>query len=277
MKYRLEIAYDGTSYAGWQNQPDKMSVQQLVEEKLSYLYANKKISIKGAGRTDAGVHALGMTASFSPPDKPSISIGKLLKAMNSILPSSVYIKDMQAVDQRFDARFSAVGKAYTYMICRSVTSGPFLYNWCYHDCSKLNTNKLRAATKYLIGEHDFSSFTVELSKTKKNPVREIDRIEVDEFDNFICVTFIGKSFLYKMIRSLMGTLIHVAEEKIEPQEIKKILDAKDRSKAYITAPANGLFLMKVFYDEKAMKNFNLNNLPFFEKFGWSLSKNAENE
>jgi tRNA pseudouridine38-40 synthase len=266
MKYRLEIAYDGTSYAGWQNQPDKMSVQQLVEEKLSYLYANKKISIKGAGRTDAGVHALGMTASFSPPDEPPISIGKLLKAMNSILPSSVYIKDIQAVDPRFDARFSAVGKAYTYVICRSAAPGPFLYSYCYRSCSTLNTNRLQAATKYLTGEHDFSSFTVELGKTKKNPIREIDRIEVDEFDNFICVTFIGKSFLYKMIRSLMGTLIHVAKGKIEPQEIKKILDAKDRSKAHITAPANGLFLMKVFYDEKALKRFHLIHLPFFDKF-----------
>ena len=173
MKYKLEIAYDGTNYAGWQNQPNSISVQQVVEEKLSHLYANKKISVRGAGRTDAGVHALGMTASFSPPDTPLISPDKLMKAMNSILPDSIYIKNVQTADQEFDARFSAVGKAYTYVICRSTAPGPFLCNWCYHSKRSLNTDKLRKATEFLVGEHDFSSFTVALSKTQKNPIRKI--------------------------------------------------------------------------------------------------------
>ena len=123
MKYKLEIAYDGTSYAGWQNQPTSVSVQQVIEEKLSYLYANQKMSIRGAGRTDAGVHALGMVASFLPPNKPILSPEELQKAMNSILPSSIYIKNTQSVNLDFDARFNAVGKAYTYVISRQ-TPGP---------------------------------------------------------------------------------------------------------------------------------------------------------
>jgi tRNA pseudouridine38-40 synthase len=265
MKYKLEIAYDGTGYSGWQNQPDRISIQQIIEEKLSYLYANQKISVKGAGRTDAGVHALGMTASFSPPVKPFIAPEKLLKAMNSILPNSIHINNIQTAESEFNARFNAVGKAYTYVICKSTAPGPFLYNWCYSSNRILITDKLREATKYLLGEHDFSSFTVELSKTKKNPVRKIYRIEVDEFDNFICVTFIGKSFLYKMIRSLMGTLIHVGEGKTEPRKVKEILDSKDRSKAHITALPNGLYLMKVFYKEEAMRKFHLTNLPFYSR------------
>jgi len=264
MKYKIKIAYEGTPYAGWQNQPNRATVQEVIEEKLSYLYANQKITIRGAGRTDAGVHALGMSASFYPPSKPIISPYKLVKALNCILPNSIYIKSIQEVDLEFDARFDAVGKAYTYVLCKkNPPPGPFLCNWCYHITDNLDPEKLRKASQYLIGKHDFSSFAVALNKTKKNPVRKIYRIDVDEFENFICVTFIGKSFLYKMIRTLMGTLIHVAEGKADPVEVKKILDSKDRSKAHVTAPGNGLFLMDVFYDDETLKKFHLSRLPFF--------------
>ena len=146
MKYKLEIAYDGTDYSGWQCQPDRISVQQAIEEKLKDLYANQRISIKGAGRTDAGVHALGMTASFYPPNNPIIPQKKLLTAINGILPSSIRITNVSEVDPEFDARFSAVGKAYTYVICKS-DPGPFLYKWCYKANKKLNLEKIKTATK----------------------------------------------------------------------------------------------------------------------------------
>ena len=266
MKYKLEIAYDGTSYIGWQRQPNGLSVQQVIEEKLTYLYNHQQVSIKGAGRTDAGVHALGMTASFAPPMKPFISNEKLHKAMNNILPKSIYIKNVQIVDPEFDARFSAVGKAYTYVICKAISPGPFLFNWCYHINNDLNIDDMRQAAKYFLGKHDFTSFVTKLNKTQKNPVRKIDRIDIDEIDNFICVTFIGKSFLYRMVRNMMGILIDVARGNMNLQKVKEILEARDCSKVYRTAPAHGLFLMKVFYDKETLNKFCLRSLPFNNNF-----------
>ena len=139
-----------------------------------------------------------------------------------------------------------------------------MHNWCWHK-SDINVDRIQKAAKYLIGKHDFSAFTVKLSKTDKNPIRKIYRIEINNFDEFFCITFIGKSFLYKMVRSLVGTLINVGEGKITPKEVKSILESKNRSKAHITAPAKGLFLMEVFYDKKTLENYSLASFPFLSK------------
>ena len=266
MKYALEIAYKGVNFSGWQSQPNKLTVQEVLKKKIEYLYAGKKITIKGAGRTDAGVHALGMTAAFEAPDSPVINCNKLMKALNSILPPDIYIRNIKEVNSDFDARFSAVGKAYTYVIYNSESPGPFAYKLCYHNTNCTELDNLTNAVQCFIGEHDFSSYASDLKKTQKNPVREIYRIEVNRFGNYICITFIGKSFLYKMVRSLMGTLIQAAEGKIRPEQIKSILKSKKRSEAHVTAPAYGLYLMKVFYDQKSMDTFNLNSVPFFRNF-----------
>ncbi len=266
MKYALEIAYKGIEFSGWQVQPNKPTVQEMLEKKIGYLYAGQKITVKSAGRTDAGVHALGMTATFEPPDSPLIDCNKLIKALNSILPRSIYIRKAKEVKSDFDARFSAVGKAYTYVICNSNSAGPFADKLCYHNTNFADLNNLEQTAQCFIGKHDFSSYASELNKTKKNPIRHIYRIEVNQFPGYICITFIGKSFLYKMVRSLMGTLIQAAETKISPEQVKHILKSKNRSKAHVTAPAHGLYLMKVFYDQENMNSFKLENVPFFTVF-----------
>jgi tRNA pseudouridine38-40 synthase len=260
-KYLLEIAYSGTEYFGWQIQPNEISVQQVIEEKLSVLY-NCKISIRGAGRTDAGVHAIGMTAAFSAPEKPNIPVSRLKIALNSILPKTIYIKDVSPVLSDFDPRFDAVGKAYTYVVSSS-DPGPFTHNWCWKVPYKFDVSKIEKASEYLIGQHNFTSFAVAINKTKKNPIRRIYRIDITQFKNYTCITFIGESFLYKMVRSLAGSIIQCADMNKSPGEIELILAAKDRRVAYKTAPAHGLFLMKVFYDKQEMENFKLKQLPFF--------------
>lgn len=260
-KYLLEIAFDGSDYLGWQTQPQGTTVQELIENKLSYLYCNQKISINSSGRTDAGVHAIGMAVTFSPPELPPIRIEILHKALNKILPKSIYVKNIRIVDVNFDARYSALAKAYTYVISKTLP-GPFLQKWCWYIPSPLNLINIKQATSFLVGEHDFSSFAVEMSKTKKSPIRTLYRIDIDEFDNFICITFLGNSFLYKMVRSFIGILAVVGQEKISPDKVKEILELKKRTSAFDTAPAKGLFLMKVFYIDKEWEKFRLTKPPF---------------
>jgi tRNA pseudouridine38-40 synthase len=260
-KYLLEIAYSGTEFFGWQVQPNEISVQQVIEKKLSTLY-NCKITIRGAGRTDSGVHAVGMTATFHIPAKPFIPENKLRIALNSILPETIFIRNVSTVSTDFDPRFDALGKAYTYIISPSEL-GPFTNQWCWKVPYKFDITKIKEATQYLIGEHDFTSFAVAINKTKKNPIRKIYRINVNQYQNYVCLTFIGESFLYKMVRSLAGAIVQCSDMKKEPGEIKKILDAKDRRVAYKTAPPHGLFLMKVFYDQYEMDNYELKEIPFF--------------
>lgn len=259
-KFLLEVAYSGAGFSGWQYQPNKISIQQVLEEKLSFLY-NTKINVKSAGRTDAGVHALGMPVIFKVPDTPIIPKEKLKKALNGILPNTISVRDIIDKNQEFDPRFDAVGKAYTYILTRK-DPGPFIKGWCWNVPIEFDLDRLYLCKQYLIGEHDFSSFAVSINKTKKNPIREIYRIDIDTFNDYTCITFIGKSFLYKMVRSLVSSLIYCSKKNSNPKEIKTILESKDRSVAYQTAPASGLFLMKVFYEKEEWGNFRLNKLPF---------------
>jgi tRNA pseudouridine38-40 synthase len=204
-----------------------------------------------------------MAASFHPPLTPSIPIEMVHKALNKLLPKSIYIKKMDIVRKDFNARFDAVGKAYTYVICNSQTVSPFVQRWTWHVKDKIDESRLVESTLPLIGEHDFSSFAVEITKSGKNPIREISRIEVNRFGDLICITLIGKSFLYKMVRSIVGTIIMAGLGKIEPDDVAKILDYKNRLSAYDTAPPQGLFLMKVFYNEEDMLGFKQDKPPFF--------------
>ncbi len=257
----MELAYDGTDYAGWQIQPNGLTIQQVLEEKLAIIYANQIIRTDSSGRTDAGVHALGQTVTFSAPGRPIVQDWKLYKALNRMLPQTIRIREVKEVDGEFHARFSAVGKAYTYVINRGIPN-PFTDRWSWNIPEFTALHELHKATDCLCGEHDFSSFTVD-RKEIDDAVRTIYRIDIHEFGDLVCMTFVGDGFLYKMIRSLMGTLAFVGTGKVKPAEVKEILESRKRTSAYDTAPAQGLFLMKVFYDEKSMKKFKLEKPPFW--------------
>ena len=260
--WKIEVSYDGTDFLGWQKQPHGITVQEVLEQKLSWLYANEPIRVEGAGRTDAGVHAVGMAASFAAPLRPLISGEKLFRALNRMLPTTVSIRSVTEAPPGFNARFDAKGKAYTYVINRSETPAVFARRWSWHlpDCRDLDA--IRRAAAAFVGEKNFSSFAVEINKSGKDPMRRIDRIDVQEFGELACVTFVGKSFLYKMIRSLIGTLGPVGQGRLPAEAAATILARQDRTKAPDTAPALGLSLMKVFYNEDEWRGFKLEKPPF---------------
>lgn len=260
--YLMNVAFDGTAYLGWQIQPHGPTVQSVMEKKLSYLF-NSKISLTSSGRTDAGVHAVGMAVSFNPPANPQIPAEVIKKAMNSILPSDIRINSIETKELEFNARYDAKGKAYTYVIHNTKKTNPFTHRWAWQVNEPFNIEAVQKASAYLTGIHDFSSFAVQIMKTGKSPIRNIFEIKTNTFGEYTCITFLGESFLYKMVRSLMGTLHQVGINKARPEEVIEILEAKTRLSAYDTAPAKGLFLMQVFYTYGEWKEFDLKSLPFF--------------
>lgn len=260
--YLMNVSFDGTQYLGWQIQPHGPTVQSVMEEKISYLYGSKVI-LTSSGRTDAGVHAVGMAVSFCPPAKPQIPCEVVKKAMNSILPPEIRINSIETKKLEFNARFDAKGKAYTYVIFNSRKINPFTHRWAWQVGESFNADAVREASAHLVGIHDFSSFAVEITKSGKNPIRNVFDIRTQSFGDYVCITFLGESFLYKMVRSLVGTLYKVGTGKIEPGRVLEILEARNRVSAYDTAPAKGLFLMKVFYSYGEWKDFTLDDLPFY--------------
>ncbi len=259
-KILLRVAYDGTEYCGWQIQSNSLSLQEVLERKLSQIYAGTKRKSESSSRTDAGVHAFSHAVSFITPEKPKIDLKTLYKALNRMLPASIRIREMKKVPESFHARFSADSKAYTYVINTGIPS-PFTarWNWHLHDFKKIR--EVRKATKCLEGKHDFSAFTVERKKID-DAVRTIHKISVKKSGDFFCITFIGDGFLYKMVRSIVGSLAAVGMGKAPPSKIKDILESRNRVEGYDTAPAKGLFLMDVFYKKNEWKKFKLRNLPF---------------
>ena len=259
-RYLLEIAYDGGNYSGWQIQPHCLAVQQVIQEHLTKLYDRQPIHLIGSSRTDAGVHAQNFAASFLVPEQPAITMERLFKALNRRLPPDIRIHTIREVPLTFHARYDTCGKAYTYVMNFGADS-PFVGRYAWHPWRPQNVELIRRAAAQLVGTHDFSSFVVERREID-DAVRTIYRIDVEEIGNFCCLTFVGNGFLYKMIRCLMGMIEAVSAGVLPPESVTQILEAKDRTKAPETAPPNGLFLMKVFYDEAELAAFKLTGLPF---------------
>ena len=157
--YHLEISYDGTEYFGWQIQPDQLTVQKVLQDTLKKLYAGQNVKVQGSSRTDSGVHALGLAVSFTAPCRPKISMKKLEVALNCLLPQTIRIRSIRAVDSEFNARFASTGKAYTYVI-NTGQQVPFSNRYCWHHRNCQNIDEMEKAAAFLIGKHDFSSFTV---------------------------------------------------------------------------------------------------------------------
>ena len=259
-RYLLEIAYDGGNYSGWQIQPHCLAVQEVLQGILSKMYAGHPIHLIGSSRTDAGVHAQRFAAGYLTPKRPDIPPDKILRAVNRQLPADIKLRTVREVPLEFHARYDALGKAYTYVLNLGAPS-PFAdrYSWVpYH---RMDVDKIRAAAQVLVGTHDYSSFVVERSMIDE-AVRTIYRIDVETIGQFCCCTFVGNGFLYTMIRCLMGTLEAAGSGKLNPEAVRRILEARDRTQAPETAPPQGLFLMKVFYTPEERAAFRLEGLPF---------------
>jgi len=257
---RLVIEYEGTHYRGWQVQisPKLKTIQGVLEEALSKI-TKERIRVIGAGRTDAGVHALGQAANFR--TKSKMTPEEFKKALNSMLPKDIAIKNAQRVKERFHAQFDAKSKHYRYVIYQGSTPSPFLKDYALYTSYKLDLKDIREGAKYLIGRHDFSSFQLSGSSTK-NSVRTITKLSITSHKSYrspitdhrslqngsaIFVDIVANGFLYGMVRSIVGTLIEVGRGKISPSKVKEILKARNRRLAGPTASAKGLYLMKVGY------------------------------
>lgn len=244
---KLTIEYEGTQYCGWQRQKGLLSIQEILEEKISQI-TQEKITLYGSGRTDAGVHALGQVANFK--TNSTIPWIKLPLILNHLLPLDIRIRKAERVDDSFHARYSAVSKIYYYYILNYHKNDYypplFLRNYAYYFYGEINLENIKKAIKFLYGEHDFSSFACSGSNIK-NKIRAIKEITVNKKGNIICFHFEANAFLYKMVRTIVGTLLEVGCGKINYLEVKKILEARNRKIAGKTVPAKGLFLMKVNY------------------------------
>ncbi|MCM8783023.1 MAG: tRNA pseudouridine(38-40) synthase TruA [Candidatus Omnitrophica bacterium] len=239
---KLTIEYEGTHYHGWQTQKGGLkTIQKTIEDTLKKIL-NKKIKLVASGRTDAGVHALGQVANFK--TTSLISPLKLRYALNSLLPEDIVIKKVEEMNLSFHSRFSAKSKLYRYLILNRKYPSAFLKNKVYFYPYHLNLSIMKKQAKFLVGRHNFTSFQA-TDKKKRNPVREIKKIRIFKKDNLITIEIEANSFVYGMVRNIVGTLIEIARGK--PLDIRKMLKAKDRRLSGPTAPACGLYLVKVKY------------------------------
>jgi tRNA pseudouridine38-40 synthase len=242
--HKLTIAYRGTEFSGWQRQASKRTVQECIEVALEKLWG-QKISLQGSGRTDTGVHALGQVASFNAPRLHNGTV--LLRALNANLPRDVRIVRCRLVSPAFHARFDARGKTYRYLILNALVQDPFTHDTHWHVPRDLDLGKMKKAARFLLGRHDFASFTSNPGYERESTVRVMKRASVVREGPVLVFHFSADGFLYRMVRNLVGGLVKVGKGKITVDDFENILKARTRSAAPETAPACGLYLMSVRY------------------------------
>lgn len=244
-RYKCIISYDGSGFSGYQVQPNKRTVQSVLEAVLTKMHKGETVRVSGSGRTDAGVHAKGQVIHFDSP--LIIPEDKWEKAMNSLLPEDISVLSVVSVDESFHARFHAVGKEYRYVLHLSSKRNPFQRKFAYQYPYRLNIQAMEQASKFFLGTHDFTSFCA--AKTEvEDKVRTIESIDFTREDELLTIRFVGNGFLYNMVRILVGTLLEVGSGERSPEDIPIILAYKDRRVSGKTAPAHGLYLWEVFYE-----------------------------
>lgn len=241
--FKLVIEYEGTAYAGWQRQPNQPTVQAAIEDILQRI-TQTHIAVTGAGRTDAGVHALGQVVSFRS-DK-TFSMHEWLRALNGLLPADISIRSIEAVADGFHARYSARRKHYEYRILNRAERSALDRHRAWHIRERLDLGTMREAARSLVGRHDFSSFQGHPTDTD-NPICDLTHLTLSEEQALIGIQVQADRFLKQMVRAIVGTLVEVGQGKRQPQAMKDILDTRDRRSAGITAPAHGLYLVRVEY------------------------------
>ena len=252
---KLTIQYDGTAYSGWQIQKKETTIQGLLEDAI-FTVTGEKLRITGAGRTDAGVHALEQVAAFR--TQSDLMPDVFFRALNANLPEDIRIVDVEECSANFHPRYGTKNKTYSYLISFYYGAyAVFLKRYSWQIPCRLNCDSMREAADHLIGRHDFSSFRAS-GCSSKNPVREVTKIEISEYDSFdflaftfntpvIKISIQANAFLRHMARNIVGTLVEAGRRRIPPGKMTEILEAKDRCAAGKTAPACGLFLEKINY------------------------------
>jgi tRNA pseudouridine38-40 synthase len=244
-RLKLIVAYDGTPFAGWQSQSHRNAVQDHLERAFERVTGGA-VRVHGAGRTDAGVHALAQCAhadlsnKFLPPDR-------WIKALNALLPPAIRVLRCRYVSQDFHARLSAKGKIYRYRIWNAPVLPPFEYRRAWHVARPLNLKVMKSAAKHFVGTHDFAGFAANRGKPERTTVRTINSVRVRKKGPCVTIEFDGDGFLYKMVRLMVGALMKCALGKMYVEDITVRLKSSEPSSARFAAPAEGLFLVRVRY------------------------------
>jgi len=240
----MVLQYEGTNYYGWQIQPDRPTIQGILEDRL-FTITGEKVRLIGASRTDTGVHALNQVANFKL--NKCVDLPKLKKSLNSLLPHDIVVKDISEVDPNFHARRWAKSKVYCYLILNRSYPSPFYGRFSWFISIKLDVESMRKACSHLIGEKDFSCFS-SLDSPAINPVRRILKADVHEMGyGILLVEIEATAFLRYMVRIIVGTLVKVGRGMLNVEEFSRIMETKDRSTVGMNAPAKGLFLKEVKY------------------------------
>lgn len=253
-RIRLALQYDGSAFQGWQIQPSGITIQGLLQDCIFRL-TGEAVKVTGAGRTDAGVHAIEQVASFDSGTR--LDAGVVKRALNAMLPREIRVIKADEAGQDFHPRYGARSKRYTYLIANMTDVPVFLGRYAWQITCPLDLEVMRSSAAALVGRYDFSSFRAS-GCGAAHPVRTVHSLEVERLSeaaflftafsgDFIRVTVQADAFLRHMVRNIVGTLVEAGRGRISPERVKAILESRDRKQAGPTAPARGLFLAKVNY------------------------------
>jgi len=245
MRIKLNVEYDGTNYVGWQRQKNGTSVQQMLEDAF-FAASGQRVGITGAGRTDAGVHAQGQAAHLD--TDTTIPPEKLSFAMNAHLPADIKVTNSQEAGGDFHARYGAVAKTYIYTYYNAQHSSAIYRNTTAHVRGEIDVGAMKQAAQHITGTHDFLSFCASGSEVNTT-TRTVYRLDIVREKPFLRIEITGSGFLYNMVRIIAGTLLDAGKGKIAADDVKKIIEGRDRSLASPTAPARGLVMKQVYYDD----------------------------
>lgn len=248
MRFKAKVAYEGTDFEGWQSQRSGKTVQDILEKRLAFLL-EKPTRIYGASRTDSGVHARAQTFHFD--GEWNHSLANLLRGFRSNMPPTIQVFSVERAAADFNARLHARGKRYCYYLEEGYASPfDFRYTWSLGN-REVELASMQEAAKHFLGTHDFTAFSGTAPKARDpNPVKTIEKVEVQKQEDRYTVEVVGSGFLYKMVRSMVGSLVDVGNGRLRPDEIQSILESRVRTAKVLTAPARGLFLDDVFYEDQ---------------------------
>jgi len=245
MQLRLTVEYEGTAYQGWQLQPGGPTVQEVLEQALATVL-REPVRVRGAGRTDAGVHACGQVAAVRVTRIPS-DLGRLQRSLNALTPADVAVRDIGVADEAFDPRRDAVGRVYEYRIWNAPARSPFWRRLAWHVPGALALGPMGEAARLLEGEHDFAAFRGADAEPVRSTVRRVLESRVHADGRLLVYRIEGNAFLKHMVRNIVGTLVQVGQGERPPAAMRDILGGRDRTRAGPTAPPQGLVLAAVHY------------------------------
>jgi tRNA pseudouridine38-40 synthase len=245
MQLKLVVEYEGTAYLGWQVQPGGPTVQSVLEAALATAL-REPVRVRGAGRTDAGVHAAGQVCAVRVTTVPA-DLGKLRKSLNALTPDDVSVREIEVVDDAFDPRRHARSRVYEYRLWTAPAPSPFWRRWAWHHPQGLDRNALAAAAATLVGEHDFAAFRAADAEPVRSTVRRVFESAFRQDGALLVYRIEATAFLKHMVRNLVGTLAEIGRGERPPDDVPRLLAARDRRLAGATAPAHGLTLVTVRY------------------------------